>query len=101
MPLNIDRRTKCVSSDADGGAEQQHQHHDDDARRPGRTVRVRQQPAEMRLDQVGEVPGDEQRDDPGHERDRLAQEAAHRADDGRDEDGGNHQVVGQVHRNRS
>ena len=67
----------------------------------GRTVGVRQEPAEVRLDQVREVPGDEQRHDPGAEGDRLAQEAAHRAGDGRDEDGGNHQVVGKVHCNRS
>ena len=101
MPLKIDRRTKCAEQRADDCAEQQHQHHDDHARRPGAHGRVGQQAAEVRLDEVGEVPGEEQRHDPGAERDRLAQEAAHRTDDGRDENGGNNQIVRQGHRSWS
>ena len=66
----------------------------------GFTSERAEQAAEMRLDQVGEVPGDEQRDDPRRERHGLAQEAAQRAHDRRNDDGGNYQVVGRVHRYR-
>src|ERR1700733_9330185 len=86
-------RERC----ADGGAEQQHQHHDDDARRPRPDFGLRQQPAEVRRDQGREMPGEEQRDDPGGEPHRFAQEAARRTDDGGNQDGGNHHVVGRVH----
>ena len=65
MPLKIDRRTKCPTMRADQRTEQQHQRHDDDPRGPGPHVPAREQSAQVRLDQIREVPGDEQRDDPG------------------------------------
>ena len=51
----------------------------------------------MRRHHVGIVPGDEQRHDPGRQGDRLAQEPAHGAHDGRQHDGGDHHIIGYVH----
>ena len=70
------------------------------ARRPGPHLGLRQQPAEVRRDQVREMPGEEQRDDPGRERRPLR--AGSRAPHRRWRRPGWRQsaVVGRVHRSR-
>ncbi len=60
MPLKM-RGARSGDDGAERRAEEQHERDDDDPRRPGPHVAGREQPAEVRLDHVREMPGDEQR----------------------------------------
>src|SRR6185437_4693920 len=93
-----DRETHVVRDDgAERRAAEQNERDDDDARRPGPHVAPREQSAEVRLDHVREMPGHEERHDPGAERYGLAEKSAHGTHDRRQHDNGDDHVIGYVH----
>src|SRR5215469_14273112 len=85
---------EVTESRADAGAQEQDQHDDDGAGGPDTHVRAGQQSAQVRLDEIAEVPGEEQRYQPCGECHGLPQKPAQGAHDGGNHDAGNYQVVG-------
>ncbi len=78
-------------------AEQQHDQEHDRAADPFAHCRLGERAAEPGIHEIGEMPGEPEADQPGDERDGLADEAAEIADRARDEQDDGEDVVGAVH----
>lgn len=88
---------EVIQRRADHRAQEQDENDNDDTGRPRRDRGAGQQAAQVGLDQVGEMSGEEQRDDPSQHCHELAQKTAHRTNNRRNHDGGNHQIIGNIH----